>query len=193
MPLMSNGVLMLEGADPDKPVTVGDSFLPFARTDYTGKQIDTANFSNQNYLVVLLSALTNPAAKDKLLKYRDSAPELNTLGYSLLIVTAGSNRSTDRVINDIRDTDSDGQNKIEGVTFPIIGDDVGEIINTYVRWVDNYTRRDYPVYVVDTTGKIAQIIDGDAINDSEITDLLTRPTPATPFTPKPITPPIPTT
>lgn len=177
MPMFDNGAILLEGATPDKQLSVGDSVVPFLRTDIEGNSFNLNSLSGGRYLLVLLSSLRNTLARDKFIKYRDAVPELTASGYRLVVVTNGTNGDEYQVINDIRNSDDDGKNKIEGVNFPVIGNgDDYEIINTYVQTNETGTRRDLPVYVVDG-GKITQIIDGDAINDSEILNLLTQPTP----------------
>ena len=177
MPIMSNGMLMLDGADPNRSIEVGSSVIPFALSDFTGKPFDLKSLTGSRYLLVLLSSLANPGARDKFTRYKEAYPELSRSGYQFVVVSADSNNVLNRVINDIRGDETDGTNKIEGVTFPVIGDDTGEVINTYFRWIDDYTRRDYPVYVVDPTGRVTQIIDGDAILETDLTDLITQPSP----------------
>lgn len=131
----------------------GDKVPNFAVNDQDGNPVQLADYQGQKLVVFFYPKASTPGCTAEACNLRDNYKELQTAGYSLLGVSADSEKKQ-----------ANFKNKYE-FPFPLLADEEHQVINAFGVWgPKKFMGREYDgihrkTFLIDENGVVERVID----------------------------------
>ena len=136
-----------------KTLQAGDTVPNFTVNDEAGNTVSLSDYKGKKLVVFFYPKANTPGCTAEACNLRDNYKELQDVGYSLLGVSADSEKKQ-----------SNFKNKFD-FPFPLLADEDKEVINAFGVWgPKKFMGREYDgihrkTFLVDENGKVERVID----------------------------------
>ncbi len=136
-----------------KTLQAGDTVPNFTVNDEAGNKVSLSDYKGKKLVVFFYPKANTPGCTAEACNLRDNYKELQDAGYSLLGVSADSEKMQ-----------SNFKNKFE-FPFPLLADENKEVINAFGVWgPKKFMGKEYDgihrkTFLVDKNGKVERVID----------------------------------